>query len=324
MRRAFIATVVLAVLVLPAGLVSQELIPRTGKIEPTDTTTGYVCPMHPDVMSGEPGKCPRCGMDLIPGDPLMASDFRLHVDTTPAVVKAGVPITFRFTAVHPLTGKQVEHFAEVHDKLYHLFVLSRDMEFFEHLHPEPQKDGSFTLQVTLPKPGHYMLYSDFFPEGGGPQIISTPIVTAGFDGDVMSSIPTLKPESVWDRTVDGSRVQMTVERTQLIAGDDVDMPVHFTDVATGEPVRDLERYLGAFGHALILSEDMLEYVHAHPEEQLEGTTVTSGGGPDLIFHGLFPKPGRYRMWMQFQRHGRLNTVVFTFQVWRPGEQFSNP
>lgn len=25
----------------------------------------YTCPMHPDVKSEKPGKCPRCGMDLV-------------------------------------------------------------------------------------------------------------------------------------------------------------------------------------------------------------------------------------------------------------------
>ena len=24
----------------------------------------YKCPMHPEVISNEPGKCPKCGMDL--------------------------------------------------------------------------------------------------------------------------------------------------------------------------------------------------------------------------------------------------------------------
>jgi rubrerythrin len=26
----------------------------------------YFCPMHPEVVSDEPGKCPKCGMDLVP------------------------------------------------------------------------------------------------------------------------------------------------------------------------------------------------------------------------------------------------------------------
>jgi hypothetical protein len=25
----------------------------------------YVCPMHPEVTSAEPGKCPKCGMALV-------------------------------------------------------------------------------------------------------------------------------------------------------------------------------------------------------------------------------------------------------------------
>jgi hypothetical protein len=26
----------------------------------------YLCPMHPDVRQATPGKCPKCGMDLLP------------------------------------------------------------------------------------------------------------------------------------------------------------------------------------------------------------------------------------------------------------------
>jgi hypothetical protein len=28
----------------------------------------YCCPMHPDVSEAGPGKCPRCGMELLPED----------------------------------------------------------------------------------------------------------------------------------------------------------------------------------------------------------------------------------------------------------------
>ncbi len=27
-------------------------------------TTSYFCPMHPEITSDKPGKCPKCGMEL--------------------------------------------------------------------------------------------------------------------------------------------------------------------------------------------------------------------------------------------------------------------
>ena len=37
------------------------------KAEGSETPAGaYVCPMHPEVSSNEPGRCPECGMNLVP------------------------------------------------------------------------------------------------------------------------------------------------------------------------------------------------------------------------------------------------------------------
>lgn len=51
--------------------VSTGVAPHTGAPEPAATrgnsSTGvFSCPMHPDVRSDVPGKCPKCGMDLVP------------------------------------------------------------------------------------------------------------------------------------------------------------------------------------------------------------------------------------------------------------------
>ena len=35
------------------------------KNQTTEATKTYTCSMHPEVISGKPGKCPKCGMELI-------------------------------------------------------------------------------------------------------------------------------------------------------------------------------------------------------------------------------------------------------------------
>ena len=302
---------------------SQEMLPGTARplIDPNapTTTSGYICPMHPNEVKAEPGKCSICGMTLVPGDPMATADYVMRVTMEPRAPKPGQTVKFRFAALHPLTGAMVTDFAEVHDRRFHLFIVSRDMSQWFHVHPELQKDGSFVLEHVIPTAGHWALFSDFMPIGGGPQLIVTPFATAGYEGDLTSSVPTLTPDTSFTKSADGVTVSLQVTPAKLISGEETDVPIHFTDEKTGEPVKNLQRYLGAFGHAMMLSEDMTEHVHAHPEEMLEGTSITEGGGPDLTFHALFPKPGVYRVWLQYQRNGKLSTIPFTVRVTRVGE-----
>ena len=96
------------------------------------------------------------------------------------------------------------------------------------------------------------------------------------------------------------------------------MKYHLTDEKTGEPIKDLQPYLGSWGHTLMLSEDASDYIHSHPTETIpDGVDRTKiYGGPDVSFDAFLPRPGRYRVWSQFQRQGRLITVAFTIGVRR--------
>jgi hypothetical protein len=313
--------VVLLTLILAVSVAAQPAIPPvTQNVTPGAPTT-YMCPMHPDVMSSGPGKCSRCNMDLVPGNPLALPDFKVRVETTPRVLKAGVPTTFKFSMHHPITGEQARDFVVMHEKLFHLFVISRDLEEFAHIHPERHADGSFTIRHTLPKPGHYKLFADFLPLGAGSQITGIPIATAGVETDFIAATAQLTPDASLAKTIDGVKVEILNERATILGGEEVDLIVRFTDAASDTPITDLQRYLGAFGHLVILSEDMTEYVHAHPREETQpDPSAPQTGGPEVLYDALLPKAGRYRAWLQFQRKDKLSTVTFTFAAPRPGEK----
>jgi hypothetical protein len=240
-------------------------------------------------------------MDLVPGNPLALPDFRVRVETTPRVLKPAVPIKFKFSVHHPVSGEQARDFAITHEQLFHLFVI-------------------ITIQHTLPKPGHYKLFADFLPLGGGSQITGVPIATAGVDTDIIAAQAKLTPDAILTKTIDGVKVEILNERSTILGGEEVDLIFRFTDVVTDAPITDLQRYLGAFGHLVILSEDMTEYVHAHPRDEMQpDPSAPQTGGPEVLYDALLPKPGRYRAWLQFQRKDKLSTVVFTFAAPRPGE-----
>ena len=52
------------------------------KLMPTAGAVAYTCPMHPDVVSDEQGKCPDCGMKLMPASAVAAAGARSRACTT--------------------------------------------------------------------------------------------------------------------------------------------------------------------------------------------------------------------------------------------------
>ena len=271
----------------------------------------YWCPMDPKIRASKPGKCPICGMQLVPLDPGEYVMYPVDMKTVPNPVVAGRSSKLTFTIRNPHTDAVVKNFETIHEKPFHLFVISHDFSFFEHIHPQQQKDGSFVIETTVPKPGPYQTFSDFFPSGGSPQVVQRTFVTSGYTGSLLAARARLTPDAKLEKVLDGTRVRL--DATGFIAEFKQTLAFTLTDEATGKPVKDLEMYLGAWAHMLMLSEDMGDYVHAHAtvDQNRDGETQLN---LDLIF----PRASNYRLWIQFQRSGRVITVPFTVRTKRLG------
>jgi Heavy metal binding domain len=270
-------------------------------VRDTDRPDTHWCPMHPDVRSASDAKCRICGMALVKIPPPRVGEYRLDVTLIPR--RGGGISGLRFMVRDPETNDRVPGLMEVHERPFHLFVISRDLATFAHLHPVLEADGSLRLEHELPA-GEYMLVADFLPAGGTPQMVQRAVVTPGYPGPLFAQPADIRMIPA-EHEIGGLRVRMQAappapRRETLIR-------FELSDMATRQPVTDLEPYLGASGHLLIVNQDLTAAVHGHPEGA--GTR-----GPSVTFGPVFPAPGRYKLWVQFQRHGAIVTAPFVIDV----------
>jgi heavy metal-binding protein len=274
------------------GALALPLLLGQGPVE-------FICPMDPDVRSAKPGRCPRCGMQLVAGT-FDIREYPVSLRLHPEAPRPGEEVQLSFTVGQPEKRSRVKEFELTHERLLHLFIVGQDLEFFRHEHPQLGSDGVFRLTTVFPTSGMYRLLSDFYPRHGTPQLIESTVVVSG--GPIAAGtrlIPDLAPKR--SANLEAS---LTLEPTRPIAGLKT---LLFFDL---NPGAGLERYLGAWGHMLAVSEDLVDMIHNHP--------FLGDGGPHVQFNLIFPRPVAYRLWVQFQRQGIVNTVRFDVPVSRLG------
>ena len=296
----------LRALVLAFGLVA--VVSRGADAGPpasaatTSAADTFTCPMHCEGAKHyeTPQSCPVCGMALS-----LVDGARYQVTVTPVggALRAGVPATLRFAITDP-KGKPVQKLEVVHERIVHLLVTSADLSWFAHEHPERNALGELELRMTFPAPGGYTLFHDFTPPRVGMQVVPVELTVGG-------TPPPPVPLVIDDRepkTIDGVTARLVTDEP-LVAGSNLALTVSLS--RDGTPVTNLEPYLGAMGHLIIVSADRAQFVHSHPVEHRHRP---SQRGPDIRFQCRFPVEGTYKAWAQFQHEGRVLTVPFTMQV----------
>ncbi|MCX6379092.1 MAG: FixH family protein [Armatimonadetes bacterium] len=233
--------------------------------------------------------------------------FFLEITNKP-VAKAGEPTPLVLAIREMKTKAIVKEFDIAHEKLFHLIMVSKDLGWFVHEHPEPQADGTFTISQTFPAGGEYRVFADVAPKGAGSNVLLTVLKVSG-DAPTWNSM--LKPTPTTTEA-DGVRAQLKFGENPLPIGKTTPLTFLLTDAVTSKPITDLEPYLGAMGHLLLIHQDGQTFVHSHPMEDDIATAAAKGGS--VAFNARFPKPGIYKAWGQFQRGGKVVTLSFVMSV----------
>lgn len=192
----------------------------------------------------------------------------------------------------------VTDFAVVHDKPLHLIVIGRDLSGYQHLHPSMGEDGVWRVPLELPRAGDYRLYADFsVTTADGRQL---PLVL-GVDHQVPGVYsPAQLPAPAPQATAGPYTVSMDGAPTIGLSA-----PIVLRVAGAAGPA-ELQPYLGAYGHLVVLREGDLGYVHVHPEPEVVDGAVT--------FWLTVPSLGRYRAFFDFQVDGKVHTAEFTLDL----------
>jgi hypothetical protein len=237
-----------------------------------------------------------------------------------------------------------------HGKMMHLFLIREPgLDAFAHIHPI-QRDRR-TFEVALPPlpPGTYRAYADVTHENGFAQTL---VATVQLPEPAASMTSTLflaqDADDSWHVDTSTKRLESADPSSQqratcaLASGctmvwekdaplrENREAPLRFKVLeATGRPVV-LQPYMGMLGHAAIRRDDGTVFAHLHPVGTISMASqefFTQGAPMDhsqhlaangteegVSFPYEFPKPGRYRIWVQVKSSDRVMTGVFDAEV----------
>ncbi|NGO42678.1 hypothetical protein [Streptomyces ureilyticus] len=247
---------------------------------------------------GEGGEAAGGHAAELPGG-LQTSEGGYTLDLKTSRIEAGAATELSFAIVKDSTGRNVTAYQREHEKELHLIVASRDLTVYRHLHPARAADGTWSIPVELPKAGGYRVFADFKPKGAAEGL------TLGSDLAVSGPYkPAELPKPAPTAIVDDYKVTLNGE---LRPGAGSELQLNVTK--DGKPVRNLQPYLGAYGHLVALRSGDLAYLHVHPNgEPGDGKTQP---GPQVSFTATAPSKGAYRLFLDFKHEGKVRTAAFT-------------
>jgi hypothetical protein len=214
------------------------------------------------------------------------------------------------------TGARVDDLAIHDDALIHLAVIGAGGRLW-HVHPVRTAPGRFSVRLPVSAAGRYGIFAELERADGGHQVARSAFTLAADRPSAPAASEVAAPQGPGSRAVAGMRVDVTAG--PLLAGRESRVDLAFSE--NGQPVRDLQSWLGMGGHLMVLgpsagaadpdpADPATSFAHLH----FAGPPVQYGYGPNIAFTYAFPAGGRYQLWAQVQRGWQLVTIPITVDV----------
>ncbi|HEX6313972.1 MAG TPA: hypothetical protein VFZ73_03900 [Gemmatimonadaceae bacterium] len=222
-----------------------------------------------------------------------------------------------------------------HGKLMHLFLVATAGSAMAHLHPATTDTVTFTSLLPPLPGGSYRVFADIVHQSGFTQTLVSELVMPGTRGDEAAPLTDIddswavaSSDSARVTLQDGTGLVWDRDSLPLRAGTEAGLRFLVTSRSNGSAA--LEPYLGMPGHAAVIRDDGQVFIHLHPmgtispaaQARLASNQHGSGHSPPpattfpdtLRFPYAFPDAGRYTVWVQLKREGRVLTGAFRAEV----------
>jgi len=240
---------------------------------------------------------------------------------TPAVSEEN---RLRLTLSDPgwIAQRRLEDFIPDHGHLMHLFVLSPDLDRLWHLHPDEAQTGTFEQRLPAVPAGTYQLFADLVHGTGLAETLTAELETPAIAGAALSG-----DDSAWTAAEPLSTRIVWQRDDQPLVTKRLTMFTFQVHDANGQPVTDLELYMGMPGHAIFVRRDLKVFAHVHPSGSAPMSAIEIAMPPatmhaqhmtatpsTVTFPYGFPEPGQYRIFVQVKRAGAIVTGAFDADV----------
>lgn len=220
--------------------------------------------------------------------------------------EVNTPVDYSFTIIDD-RGQRLIDLETVHEKIMHIIIVRDDLTQFQHVHPEfDAQTGIFTLKnLNFTTEGNYIMYLDFTPAETKNRVVRIKEFVVGESAPSRSANLT---EFFKIQTIDKFKVTLDSGNTKIINGQDTKLSFK-VEAKSGVPIEHVERYLGEFGHLVIIQEGTYEYIHAHPPKK----SLTSLYN-NIPFTVNFPSDGKYKMFLEFKYAGKVYRTEYAVEV----------
>jgi hypothetical protein len=247
-------------------------------------------------------------------EPTVALDF------VPAKVIAGSPVDMT-VRIKASDGTPLKGITVIHERILHAVIISKDLDFFAHIHPEdtgPVTSGmlinaSFPLLFTFPRPGDYLIGLDFATDDDSyNRTLSINVAKA-------PELGSPKMDFSKQKNFDSFKVTLSTTPGDIRSGEDT--VLRYIIEKNGKPVKNLEPYLGASMHLAVVSEDLQVFIHAHGSvpgsphnhhDHMHAPPPPEKFGPEIESDIVFPAKGVYKVFSQVKHQGKV--LLFDFMV----------